>query len=102
MRQGHKPEAVEMLKKAISLRDDLHIAHMDLGVLYAEGKQNDPAVAQFREAARYDPAAFDAHYRLARLYSELGRTKEADAEFAIVKKLHEKKDEEPLMKISGP
>jgi hypothetical protein len=36
------------------------------------------------------------------LYSELGRTKEADAEFAIVKKLHEKKDEEPLMKISGP
>lgn len=102
MRQGRKQEAIETLKKATALRADLHVAHMDLGILYCDEKQYDLAIAQFRAAARDDPTAFDAHYRLARLYSELGRTKEADAEFAVVKKLHEKKDEEPLMKISGP
>jgi tetratricopeptide (TPR) repeat protein len=102
MKEGHTTEATEMLKKAIALRDDLHVAHMDLGILYSAEKQYGLAMTQFRAAARYDPTAFDAHYRLARLYGDLGRTKDADAEFAIVKKLHEKKNEDPLMKISGP
>jgi tetratricopeptide (TPR) repeat protein len=102
MKQNRKEEAIETLKKAAALRPTLHVARMDLGILYSAEKQNDLAITQFRAAERFDPTAFDAHYRLARLYSDLGRTKDADAEFAIVKKLHEKKDAEPLMKISGP
>jgi Tfp pilus assembly protein PilF len=89
----YSPEALRLASLGVSL---------SLGILYAGAKQNDLAIAQFRAAARFDPTAFDAHYRLAHLYSELGRTKDADAEFAIVRKLHEKKDAEPLMKISGP
>jgi Tfp pilus assembly protein PilF len=75
---------------------------VDLGILYAEEKRNQTAVAEFRQAIHSDPESFDAHYRLARLYRELGRTAEANREFAIVQKLHEKKTEEPLMRVSGP
>ena len=60
------------------------------------------AVNEFREAIRIDPSNYDAHYRLARLLKEIGRKAEADKEFAIVQKLHEKKTEEPLLRISGP
>ncbi len=70
--------------------------------MYADEKQNEKAVAEFRVAIQTDPSSYDAHYRLARLYRELGRTAEADREFATVQKLHQQKTEEPLMKISGP
>ncbi|MGI9069778.1 MAG: tetratricopeptide repeat protein [Bryobacteraceae bacterium] len=60
------------------------------------------ASTEFRQAIKIDPASFDAHYRLARLYRQLGRTAEAGEQFAIVQTLHEEKTEEPLMKISGP
>jgi tetratricopeptide (TPR) repeat protein len=102
MKTGRKKAALESLKNAIQLRSDLHVAHVDLGILNADSRQYEAAVTQFREAINSDPKNFDAHYRLARVYRELGRTAEADAEFAIVQKLHEKKTEEPLMKISGP
>ncbi len=75
---------------------------MDLGILYQQGKRNEPAIGEFREAIRVDAGSYDAHYRLARLLKELGRKAEADKEFAIVTRLHEKKTEEPLLRISGP
>ena len=102
MKTGWKDEAMELLKNSIQLRSDLHVAHVDLGILEAEGKRYEAAIAEFRQAIKIDPTGFDAHYRLARLYRQLGRTADAEAEFAIVQKLHEKKTEEPLMKISGP
>ena len=89
------------MKKAEQLRPDLHIAHVNLAILYAEEKKYDAAITEFRKAIQIDPGSFDAHYRLARLYRELGRTAEANAQFAIVQKLHQKKTEEPLMKVSG-
>jgi tetratricopeptide (TPR) repeat protein len=67
-----------------------------------ESRRYEAAIAEFHEAIKIDPAGFDAHYRLARLYRELGRAADAEAEFATVQKLHEKKTEEPLMRISGP
>jgi tetratricopeptide (TPR) repeat protein len=102
MKTERKEEAMELLRNSIQLRPDLHVAHVDLAILEAEGKRYEAAVAEFRQAIKLDPASFDAHYRLARLYRQLGRTADAEAEFAIVQKLHEKKTEEPLMKISGP
>ena len=102
MQGGRKTEAVELLKSAVQLQKNLRIAHLDLGILYAESRHYEAAVAEFREAVRIDPKDFAAHYRLARLYQELGRTAEADAEFTEVHKLHQKKDEEPLIKIRRP
>jgi tetratricopeptide (TPR) repeat protein len=101
MKAGQKEEALARLKTAEQLRPDLHIVHVDLGIFYTEQKSYDAAIAEFRKAIRIDANSFDAHYRLARLYRELGRTAEANAEFAVVQKLHEKKTEEPLMRVSG-
>ena len=84
------------------LKKGSHLAHLDLGILYQQEKRNELAVGEFREAIRADAGSYDAHYRLARLLRELGQTADAEKEFAIVAKLHEKKREEPLLKISGP
>ena len=102
MQGGRKAEAEELLKNAVKLQKNLRIAHLDLGILYAESRRYEPAVVEFREAVRIDPKDFAARYRLARLYQEMGRTAEADAEFAQVHKLHQKKDEQPLIKLRGP
>jgi tetratricopeptide (TPR) repeat protein len=101
MNSGHAKAAVPFLESAIALRSDLHIAHKDLAIIYTGDKQTEKAIREFREAIRTDPSNYDAHYRLARLYRELGRTAEADKEFAIVRTLHQKHTEEPLIKISG-
>ena len=78
------------------------MAHVDLGTIYAEQKNTEAAIEQFRTAIKYDAKRYDAHYKLARAYRELGRTQEADAEFAVVEKLHDEQKPGPLMRISGP
>lgn len=102
LRDGRNEAAQATLKKAESLDSKLHVVHQDLGIYYENSKQFDSAVEEFQEAVRTDPDNYDAHYRLARLYQQVGRPADAEKEFAVVRKLHQKKDEEPLMKISGP
>lgn len=99
---GRAEQALEMLKKAESIDPQLHLVHQDLGVYYQDAKQPGLALKEFQEAVRTAPDNYDAHYRLARLYRQLGRTADADREFAIVQKLHQKNDEAPLMRLSGP
>lgn len=102
LKRGSKAEALTWLKLSVSLQNNLHVPHVDLGILYADDKKFDLAVKEFRAAIAATPDAFDAHYRLARAYQEMGKTELAEQEFAAVKKLHREKDEEPLMRISGP
>ena len=102
MKTAKNREAMAALKRAIALEKGSHLAHLDLGILYRQEKRNDWAVREFREAIRADAGSYDAHYRLARLLKELGQTTEAEKEFGIVSKLHEKRREEPLLKITGP
>lgn len=102
MKAAKNAEAIATLKRAVDLQKNSHLAHLDLGILYQQDKRNNAALAEFREAIRLDAESYDAHYRLARLLKELGQTAETEKEFAVVQKLHEKKREEPLLKISGP
>jgi tetratricopeptide (TPR) repeat protein len=102
MKAGQNAEALVLLKKALELQKDLHLAHLDMGMIYQQDKRNELAVAEFREAIRTDAGNYDAHYRLARLLKEMGRKAEADSEFAIVQKLHDKKTDDLLVEISGP
>jgi tetratricopeptide (TPR) repeat protein len=101
IKTGQDAAALEPLKQSIAIDRNLRVAHFDLGLLYAKSGQPDSALAELREAIRIDPTEYSAHYRLARLYQSLGRTAEAKEEFETVQKLHEKKDEEPLIKIGG-
>lgn len=102
LRDGRRAQSLTMLKRAETLDNNLHVVHQDLGIYYQEQSQLDLALHEFQEAVRTAPDNYDAHYRLARIYKQMGQTANAEKEFAIVQKLHRKKDEEPLMRISGP
>jgi Tfp pilus assembly protein PilF len=58
-------------------------------------------VAALRRAVQLDPAQPDAHYRLAHLYQDMGKTAESRREFAQVRELHEKADEPLAPKMSA-
>jgi Tfp pilus assembly protein PilF len=47
-------------------------------------------VAALRRAVELDPAQPDAHYRLGRTYQAMGKAEESQKEFAKVRALHEK------------
>ncbi len=97
-----KPDARELLAKAVGIEDGIHVAHLDLGILAAEGKRYGEAEAEFRRAIAIEPNEADGHYRLARVYQATGRAEEAKAEMAVVTRLHEKRHEDLIEKISGP
>jgi tetratricopeptide (TPR) repeat protein len=99
MKAGRAADAKEILAKALRLDNDLRIAHFDLGIIEADDKNYAGAVKQFQEAIRVDPERSEAHYRLARIYQQMGRPADAAPEFALVKKLQEKKEVEPPVRL---
>jgi tetratricopeptide (TPR) repeat protein len=93
--------AIPLLHKAIALKPDLRVAYVDLGVVMAERKQNPDAIAAFERAIALDPDEPDAHYRLGRLYRSMGKTAESDKEFAKVKNIHQKSEDDVARKMSS-
>lgn len=102
LRDRRGPEALADLKKAEDLDPALHVVHQDLGIYYQDANQLPLAVDEFQAAVKTAPDNYDSHYRLARIYKQMGRAADSEREFRIVQKLHEKKDADPLMRISGP
>lgn len=102
MKKGRDDEALSLLERSVAERKDVHVARIDLAILYEARKQYGRAAAQLRSAIASDPRAFDSHYRLARLYKLMGKSAEAQNELAIVQKLHEDKIQKSLIQVSGP
>ena len=50
---------------------------------------------------KLDPLQPDTHFSLGRVYQAMGKTAEANTEFARVRELHKKSDEDLLEKMSG-
>jgi tetratricopeptide (TPR) repeat protein len=98
---GRPREAQPLFRMALRANPKIRIAHLDLGILYADRRENERALPELREAVRLDPSRADAHYRLARILESLGRSEEAKAELATVKQLHEDRLDDLLHKISG-
>jgi tetratricopeptide (TPR) repeat protein len=94
-------QAETHLRRALGLDKDLRLAQLDLGILLAARSDSDNAARCFREAIRIEPSKSDAHYRLGRLLSSLGREQEAQAEFDTVKKLAAETPPPPLIRIAG-
>jgi tetratricopeptide (TPR) repeat protein len=90
-----------LLDKALAIDPTVRIAHLDLGIVFAQDKQYDRAIAAFKEAIRLDDSKTDAHFRLARVYREAGKPAEAAAELAIVRQLREQTKEDNLQKVTG-
>src|SRR5438876_5199827 len=63
------------------------LAHLELGNLYAERKQDSNAIARFREAIRLDPNSEMAHYKLAQIYRNMNNLELAGQELSLYQKL---------------
>jgi tetratricopeptide (TPR) repeat protein len=101
MRSNHPEGALPLLRRSLQLNSDIRIAAIDLGVVLAQQKQYQEAVAAFQHAVALDPAAPDAHYRLAQVYREMGKDAESRKEFARVRELREKADEDMVRKMAS-
>ena len=102
IRRNEFQKAKPMLEKALAIDPSIRITHLDLGIVFAEDKKYEAAIAAFKDAIRLDNSKTDAHYRLARVYRDAGKPAEAAAELAIVSQLREQKREDDLRKLSGP
>jgi tetratricopeptide (TPR) repeat protein len=95
------PEAsLPLLRKSISFKPDLRVAYLDLGTVLAEQKQYTDAISAFQRAIALDPNEPDAHYRLGRVYRTMGRMAESEKEFAKVKSIHQKTEDDLVRKMS--
>jgi tetratricopeptide (TPR) repeat protein len=52
-------------------------AHYQLGLIYVQRRQYEPAIQRFRQAIAVDPNEADAHYQLGRIAREQGRYADA-------------------------
>jgi tetratricopeptide (TPR) repeat protein len=100
LKRNDPEKALPLLNKATQLRNDIRIAYLDIGAILTEQKHHNEALTALLRAEKLDPAQPDAHYRLARLYRDMGNTAASQKEFAKVRELHEKADEDIASKMS--
>jgi tetratricopeptide (TPR) repeat protein len=100
MKRNNPEAALSLLGKATKLKDDIRIAYLDMGTVFAQQKRYDEAVAALQRAVKLDPAQPDAHYRLAHVYQDMGKAAESQREFVQVRELHEKAEEPFASKMS--
>jgi tetratricopeptide (TPR) repeat protein len=101
MHLNQEKAAEAHLRSALALDKNTRLAQLDLDILLAARNVSGEAALRFREAIRIDPSQPDAHYRLGRLLSSLGRGKEAEGEFEKVKKLAGERPPPPLVQLPG-
>jgi tetratricopeptide (TPR) repeat protein len=90
-----------LLEKVIQVDPSLSLAHLDLGIVYAESEHNQEALREFLVAAKKMPDDVNVHWRLARLYRAMGRGEEAKAEFQKASTLNKQADEALYEKIKN-
>lgn len=88
VKQGRVNEALVALNRAVSLDPKEFEAHWALGRALALKERYAEAVGSFQRAVALAPARADAHYQLGLALRRLGRTEEANREFAIVERLN--------------
>ncbi|HEX7317906.1 MAG TPA: tetratricopeptide repeat protein [Pyrinomonadaceae bacterium] len=82
-------EGIPELARALEINPNLYEARVTLGrALVMRGRASE-AVEHLKRAAALAPENPEPHYQLSLAYRRLGRKEEADAESAIVKRIHE-------------
>lgn len=88
VKQGKIEEATLTLKRAIALDPKNFEAHWALGRAFALGQHFEEAAESLKTAVLLAPNRSDAHYQLGLALRRLGRTEEANREFAMVDRLN--------------
>ena len=84
----------------MKMRNDLRIAYLDMGAILAQQNHQQEAIAALQHAVSLDPSQPDAHLRLGRLYKATGNPAAAQKEFAKLRELHQKADDDMASKMS--
>jgi len=82
-------EAVEALRRAVSLNPNLYEARVTLGRALVSLGRAEESIEHLRRAAELAPNNPEPHYQLALAYRRLGRREDAARESAIVRRIHE-------------
>ena len=88
VKQGKLDEAVSALQRAAALGPKEFEAHWALGRALALKERYADALQSFQTAVLLEPNRSDAHYQLGLALRRLGRTDEANREFALVERLN--------------
>lgn len=94
------PKAQAELEKAVVTDPKLELIHLDLGIIYAQDGRNQDALRELRKAIELDPHDADPHWRLGKLYMAMGRRSDANAEFALVRTMKRKQQQDLYEKIA--
>jgi tetratricopeptide (TPR) repeat protein len=82
-------EGVANLRKAIEINPNLYEAQVTLGKALLQTNKTEESLPHLQKAAALAPGDPEPRYQLLRAYRKLGRKAEAEAEQAIIKKIHE-------------
>jgi tetratricopeptide (TPR) repeat protein len=95
--------ALPLLRKALQIKPNLDMAHLDLGIIYSDAGRKADALRELKLAVKTNPANVNVHWRLAQLYRGMGRKEEAAAEFEKTRTLTKASDESlsSRLKASG-
>lgn len=89
---GNLQQAFEHYTKAVTLQPNDPDANFGLAVTLISMKQQDKALPLLERAVQLDPTYATAHYRLATLYRQRGRTADAQREVEEYKKYRDLKE----------
>jgi Flp pilus assembly protein TadD len=78
------------------------MAHLDLGIVYADTGRQDDALRELKQAEQMAPEDVNVHWRLGRLYRSMGRKDEAKVELDKASSITKATDSALVDKISGP
>jgi tetratricopeptide (TPR) repeat protein len=95
--------ALRLLRKALQIKPNMDMAHLDLGIIYSDAGRQTEALRELRLAAKMNPGNVNVHWRLAQLYRGMGKKEEAAAEFEKTRTLTKAADESlsSRLKASG-
>src|SRR5215470_2618053 len=88
VKQGKIDEALVALNRAVSLDGREFEAHWAMGRALALKDRYPEAIESFQRAVALAPERSDAHYQLGLALRKVGRTEEANREFAVVERLN--------------
>jgi len=99
MKRGDNQKALKLLRKAAQLQDNVRLAYMDIGGILVDQKQYAEALSALWHAVKLDPTQPDAHFRLGHVYQLMGNSAAAEKEFAKVRQLKQKNDQDIARKL---
>ncbi len=88
LKQHQMPEAQGHLQQVVEINPGFAPAFEALGEVHLYLHHNEEAVRALQHAVGLDPNLAEAHYNLGRAYEALGRTADAQKEFARAQELH--------------